>query len=42
VSDRILFLHNGRIVHEVLAGIDAGELINTYRQFTGRQDKVRG
>jgi heme exporter protein A len=42
VSDRILFLHNGRIVHEVLAGIEAGELINTYRQFTGRQDKVRG
>jgi len=43
VSDRLLFLHNGRIVHEVLAGIEAGELINLYRQFTGRQnDKVRG
>lgn len=42
VSDRLLFLHNGRIVHEVLAGIEAGELINIYRQFTGRQDdKVR-
>lgn len=42
VSDRILFLHNGRIVHEVSAIIDATELIALYRTHTGRGDKVRG
>ncbi len=36
VSDRILFLHNGRIAHEVSAGISGNELVALYRQFTGR------
>jgi heme exporter protein A len=40
VSDRILFLHNGRIAHEVGAGIGAAALIALYREYTGRGDRV--
>jgi heme exporter protein A len=39
VSDRILFLHNGRIAHEVSAGISGDELVALYRQFTGRASR---
>jgi heme exporter protein A len=42
VSDRVLFLHNGRIVHEIAADIDAVALIALYREYVGRGDKVRG
>ena len=39
VSDCILFLHNGRIAHEVSAGISGDELVALYRQFTGRASR---
>jgi heme exporter protein A len=42
VSDRILFLHNGRIAHEVAAGVGAPALIAIYREYTGRGDRVTG
>jgi heme exporter protein A len=42
VSDRILFLHNGRIAHEVTAGIGAVALLTLYREYTGRGDRVKG
>lgn len=41
VSDRILFLHNGRIAHEVSAGVSGDELMALYRDFTGRKPASR-
>jgi heme exporter protein A len=41
VSDRILFLHNGRIAQEVTAGISAAELMALYRNQTGRRERAK-
>jgi heme exporter protein A len=41
LSDRILFLHNGRIVHETGDGVGATDLIALYREYTGRGERVK-